>query len=87
MDEPKNWRAISEGIRAGATESAGLAAVKAREAAVRDAIGCGEATVEIGPFNMGQLGLCPIYGDRHGRLWRNEGGMLTLVRGGGAAIE
>jgi hypothetical protein len=57
-----------------------MAAIKGREAAVRDAIRRGEPMVEAGPFNVAQLGLYPVYGDRQGRLWRNEGGVLVLVK-------
>ena len=57
-----------------------LAAIKAREAQLRLAIERG-VMVDCGPFTMAQLGLFPIYGDRKGRLWRNEGGVLTLVGG------
>lgn len=60
-------------------EASDLAAVKAREAAAREAIARGDYQVEIGPFVARQLGLFPIYGDRQGCLWRQEGGTLILV--------
>lgn len=63
-------------------QAADLAAVKAREAAVRDAIRRGDAVVDCGPFGMSQLGLSLVVGDENGRLWRCDGTMLVLIGGG-----
>lgn len=55
-----------------------LAAIKGREAAVREALARGDAVVEAGPFGMAQLGLLPVVADAAGGLWICSG--TTLVR-------
>jgi hypothetical protein len=48
---------------------ADMAAIKAREAAVRDAIRRREPEVDTGPFQPRQLGLFPVVADRRGGIW------------------
>lgn len=56
-----------------------LAAVKARESAVKDAIRRGEPEVDCGPFGASQLGLLPVVADEWGRLWVVRGQKMTLA--------
>lgn len=56
-----------------------MAAIKAREAEVRAAVDAGGLVVEVGPFNMQQLGLSVAVVDKAGRIWRLDGSTLTRV--------
>ena len=60
---------------------ADLAAIKAREGVIRDAIRRGEPTVDTGPFVASQLGLHAVVADRWGRIWRVDGTALTMISG------
>lgn len=56
-----------------------LEAIKERELAVKLAISRGDAEVDIGPFNLMQLGLSVAVVDASGRIWRVQGQRLHLV--------
>ena len=56
-----------------------LAAIKARLDEAKAAIDRGEPSINIGQFNMAQLGLSVPVIDKKGRLWRFEGQKLILV--------
>ena len=58
---------------------ADMAAIKAREAAVLDAIGRRDDEVDIGSFGLAQLGLCPVVSDAKGGLWILRGQKLILA--------
>lgn len=60
--------------------AADIAAIKAREAAVRDSIRRGEREVDTGPFGAAQLRLSPVVADEFGKLWRVDGAKLVLLR-------
>lgn len=56
-----------------------MAAIKARESEVRQAIARGDTVVDAGPFGMSQLGLLPVIADEWGRLWIVHGSKLERV--------
>jgi hypothetical protein len=58
-----------------------LAAIKEREAAVKAAISRSDPEVDIGPFNLAQLGLSVAVVDQEGRIWRVDGTRLRLIWG------
>lgn len=62
-------------------QAADLAAIKAREENVKDAIRRGEPSVDTGPFTAYQLDLHAVMADRWGRMWRVDGTKLTLISG------
>lgn len=74
MDEQSNGR-----------HDADLAAIKAREDAVRDAIRRGEPSVDLSGGRLAmtrqQLGLRDVVADRWGRMWRVDAEALTLISG------
>lgn len=67
-------------------ESADMAAIKAREAAVMAAIQRGDREIECGSFGVSQLRLLPVMADRWGRLWMVDGTRLVKWWGGGEAL-
>lgn len=72
---------IRESIETAVKERAlrDMAAIKAREGIVRDAIRRGEREVKVSPFAPMQLGMRSVYADQWGRLWRDDGDRYVML--------